>query len=98
MVEEILKSLRAIEDKANKIIEEAKKNKFIIVSRAKKRAESLLSEASKALRSEAEAMIEEARTEAEIEKQKIVENNRFEIEQLQNKILPKIGEARALCR
>jgi len=98
MVEETLKKIETIEERARKIIEEAEKSKIISVNRARKRTEELLLEIKKSAQLEALAIIEQARKEAEKEKQEIERKNQIEIEELRKRTEPKMKEVRARCR
>ena len=98
MVEEIVKQIKVIEEKAQTIIETAKKDGSLDLIRARKKTETILSEAEKSARLEAKNLIEKSRQEAEKGKQEIEKQNQREVEELRQKTSPKIDEAKKLCR
>ena len=98
MVKNTFDEIKAIEEKARKIIEAAEKSKILGSINTKKKVEALLSETDKSARAEAQLMIEQARNEAEVASQEINKNNLAEIEELSRKTAPKIKEARKFCQ
>ena len=98
MVEKTITEIKAVEEKARQIIETAEKNKFLTIAHAKKKAETILSEAEKAAQVEAQRLIDHAKKEAEREKGQIERLSTEEIEALRYNVSPKIEEAKKLCR
>lgn len=98
MVEETIKRIRAVEERAKEIIETAEKDKLLANSQALKKAAAFLNEAEKSTRLEARAILEKAKKEALTEKEAIEKKNQEEINLLRAAAVPKIEEAKKLCR
>lgn len=98
MIEETFKKISAIEEEARKSVEAAEKFRIHALNSARKRAEEVLLETEQEALREGQMLIENAGRQAEAEKQKIEQETSAEIEGLRKKTLPKIAEAKKLCR
>lgn len=98
MLEQTITQIHAAEESARILIEEARKEKILSETRARKRAESIILAKEKLARQEAKKMIEDAIISAESESKLIEERSISEIKSLQEMTRKKLPEARKLCQ
>ena len=98
MLEETISEIRAAEDAAQKLLDEAEKNRHLTILQANKKAQNILQEAENSAQQEGEMIRAAALAEAEDEIQNIRQRSLQEKEALINKTTPKLTEAQRLCR
>ncbi|MBU0630104.1 MAG: hypothetical protein KKC80_04200 [Candidatus Margulisbacteria bacterium] len=94
----IFEQLTSIEDKANKIISSAEREKTLTIINAKKQADDLLAQTKQAAREEAAAIIEEAKLSGQQEKTALEAETDRQLEELRRSFASKLETAKKLCR
>jgi ATP synthase H subunit len=95
---EIFNQIVTVEEKADAVVEDAKKEAIRIGLEAKEKAKELIEKAKNEARSKADAMLGAAEAEAKKEAIEIDSRTALEIVGLKKDSLPKIKEARKLCQ
>ena len=98
MLEETIAQIKGAEDAAQKLLDDAEKERFLILQQAQKKAQAIRQEAERSAREEAAALRAAALAEAETQIKDIRDRSHQEKESLINKTAPRLDEARRLCQ
>lgn len=97
VVKEVFQQIIGIEEKAQKIIEDAKKQHIHIIHEAKNKAEGILASTQKEVEDGIKMMLNKAKQVSINETQNIENQAKLEIESIRKNALPKIKDAQVLC-
>ena len=98
MLEETIGEIRAAEEKALRIVEEARRQRDLTLEQANQKAQALLAEVRGQARQEMEKLLAGSIQQVAGESQQIEQRSRQDREELISRTTPKLAEAKKICR